>query len=524
MVKKFYILFMLASFLVFLGCNDDKKKQTNSFKKNEIIISVGSSITSGGFDPIKGYGHHEPDIFHSTLLKFNKKIELINDIVKSYKISDDGKTYTFVIRDDIKFSDGKPLGVEDIIFTYNSAKSSGSLVDLNVLKSVEKKSDTEVVFTLTRPYSVFLRTVALIGIVPKHAYNENYGNKPIGSRAWKVAELKLNEQLILVPNEFYYGNKPKLKKVTILNLDEDIILAVAKSGQLDVAMINPEYSKEKISNMKLLSLKTVDTRGFNLPVISEFKSQQGKIIGNNVTSDIAIRKALNIGIDRQNIINNALNGIGDIAFSRTSNLPWTNNNPQQFDNQTNKAIKILEDAGWIDINNDGIREKNGVRAEFSITGRADDLQRYNLAVALSQDAKKLGINIKATSKTWSLAKEDSYNNPTCWGIGSYTPIDLFYAYGTAPTNINNPSSYSKKSVDEYFDKALMATDENEAIKYWQNAQWDTNDGINADFPYVWLVNIRHTYFVKNGLNIGEQYLHPHGHGVPIIANLEEWTY
>jgi peptide/nickel transport system substrate-binding protein len=84
----------------------------------------------------------------------------------------------------------------------------------------------------------------------------------------------------------------------------------------------------------------------------------------------------------------------------------------------------LEEAGWVDTDNDGIREKNGIKAEFTITGRTDDLQRYNLAVALSEDAKKLGINIKAEAKAWDECKKIVRNVPTVYGSGSYSPIAL----------------------------------------------------------------------------------------------------
>lgn len=63
----------------------------------------------------------------------------------------------------------------------------------------------------------------------------------------------------------------------------------------------------------------------------------------------------------------------------------------------------------------------------------------------------------------------------------------------------------------------------EAIRYWKLAQWDGKKGINADYPYLWIVNIDHTYFVRDGLDIGEQRIHPHGHGAPVIANMNEWS-
>ena len=493
--------------------------------KDELVISVGYGMCSGGYDPIAGYGIYGYGIFHSALLKFNEKIETEPDVAKEYKISDDGLTYTYTLRDDIKFSDGQALTASDVAFTYMKAKTSGSSVDLTMLEKAEAADPATVVFTLNKKWSAFASTTALLGIVPEHAYGEGYGDNPIGSGPFKVAQLDKEQQLIVVPNEYYYGQKPAFKKITILNLDEEAALAAAKSGTLDVVMVNPEYAEEKVPGMTLQSIKTVDNRGFNLPVIPEKLDADGKVIGNNVTSDFAIREALTIGIDRVTIIKNALNGIGVPAYGRVDALPW-NNTPEFKDDRVDEAKAILEKAGWVDTDGDGIREKNGLKAEFKITGRSDDLQRYNLAVALSGDAKKLGINIIAEAAAWADAKAMSRNIPTCFGFGDYNPIDLYNGYYSKMMGqgISNTPSYSNPKVDEYIEKALAATTMQEAIEYWKLMQWDGQTGTSVDYPYLWLVNIDHTYFVRDGLDLGKQRLHPHGHGIPVIANLNEWSF
>lgn len=513
---------MLILSLVLTGCGTN---QSETKDKDELVLYVGYGMCSGGYDPCTGYGIYGYGIFHSALLKFNAKIETEPDIATGYTVSDDGLTYTYTLRDDIKFSDGKLLKASDVAFTYMTAKHSGSSVDLTMLEKAEATSDTTAVFTLNKPWSTFASTTALLGIVAEHAYGEGYGDNPIGSGPFKVAQLDKEQQLIIVPNEYYYGGKSSFKKITILNLDEEAALAAAKSGTLDVVMVNPEYAGEKVPGMTLQSLKTVDNRGFDLPCIPETKDEKGNTTGNNVTSDFAVRHALNIGIERETIIKNALNGFGTPAYGRVDALPWNNTEPFE-DGRVEEACAILEKAGWIDTDGDGIREKNGVKAEFKITGRTDDLQRYNLAVALSEDAKKLGINLMAEAVPWADAKAMSRYSPTCWGSGDYNPIDLHNAYYSKVigTGTFNTSAYSNPKVDEYIEKALAATTMDEAIEYWKLLQWDGETGTSADYPFLWLVNIDHTYFVRDGLNLGNQPIHPHGHGVPVIGNLNEWSW
>lgn len=534
-MKKKFLPFMITaiiSILLLAGCSGNNQQSDSSKNKasvqDSIVVSVGSGITNGNYDPCKGYGSSGYGIFHSTLLKINKEVQIEYDLATDYTVSADALVYTFSIRNDVKFSNGDLLTPQDIVFTYMTAKNSGSSVDLTMLEKAEVV-DGKVQFTLNKVFSPFIRTTALLGIVQEKSYSKDYAKNPIGTGPFKIKQLDVNQQLIVEANEYYYGIKSPFKQITFLNIDEEAALAAAKSGQLDVVMVNPEYAKELISGMHLEVFKTSDNRGFNLPCIPETKNAEGQTIGNNVTSDPAIRKALNIGISRQEIIDNALNGVGSASWVRFEGLPWASEAPGLVDGQVEVAKKLLEEAGWIDADGDGIREKNGIKCEFKITGRTDDLQRYNLAVALSQNAKKLGINIIAESMEWSEAQKIARHVPTCIGTGSYSYLDVFNAFSSTYASIDkislsNASMYANEKVDSYLQAMIAATSESDAINLAKKAQFDGTTGPNVDFPYIWLVNIDHSYFVKDGLDLGTQRIHPHGHGAPVVQNLNEWKF
>jgi peptide/nickel transport system substrate-binding protein len=496
-------------------------------QKDALVVSVGG-MTGGNYDPCKGYGIYGTGIFHTALLKINTQVQTEPDLATGYTISDDRLVYTFTLRGDVKFSDGSPLTPEDVVFTYLTAKNSGSSVDLTMLDKAEVV-DGKVRFTLNRGFSPFIRTAALLGIVPKNGYTENYARNPIGTGPFKVKQLDIHQQLIVEPNPYYYGIRSPFKQISFLAIDEQSALAAAKSGQIDVVMVNPEYAKEKVAGMHLETVKTSDNRGFNLPTIPETVNAAGQTVGNSVTADLAVRRALNIGISRQEIINNALNGIGTASWVRFEGLPWASEEPGLKDGQVEEAKRILEAAGWIDSDGDGVREKNGVKCEFRITGRTDDLQRYNLAVALSQNAKKLGVTIIAESMDWPTAQKIARNVPTCIGTGDYSYLDVYRAFhssyaGIDTVNLSNSPMYRNPKVDGYLEAMLAASNEKDAIDLAKKAQYDGTGGVNADFPYLWLVNIDHTYFVRDGLDLGVQRIHPHGHGEPVIQNLNEWKF
>lgn len=520
MRKIVMILLILLTLSILTGCTESRKEG--------ITISVGSEFDDGNFDPCKGYGTYGYDLFHTSLLKINADVKTECDLATEYEVSDDGLIYTFTIRDDVKFSDGQKLRPEDVAFTFHTTKNSGSSVDLTMLEKAEVIDGNKVRFTLNKAYSPFTRTVALLGIVSEHAYKDNYPTNPIGTGPFKVKQLDVGQQLIIEPNEYYYGTKSQFNQITFLSIDEDTALAAAKSGQLDVVMVSPEYARETVEGMYIETIKTSDNRGFNLPCIPETLNANGETVGNNITSDPVVRKALNIGISRQKIIDNALNGIGTPSWGRFDGLPWANEEPELTDGQVEEAKALLEGAGWVDTDGDGIREKNGLKCEFRITGRTDDLQRYHLAVALSESAKALGINIIAEAFDWATCKEIVRNIPTCIGTGDYSFIDVYNAFhssfsGVDVVSLSNSAMYSNSTVDQYLEAMIAVTSEEEAITLCKKAQYDGNIGANADFPYIWLVNIDHTYFVRDGLDLGIQRIHPHGHGAPVIQNLNEWT-
>lgn len=528
-VKK--ILFVFSILLSFTACGtikDDTEKNTQEKTSDALIIAVGD-MTEGDYDACKGYTMYGTNIFYSSLLKINKDIQVEPDLAKEYSVSEDGLIYTFQLREDIKFSDGKTVTAEDVVFTFETAKKTGASVDLTMLEKVEAIGEYTVQFTLNKPYSPFTRTVALQGIVAKYAYGEEYAANPIASGPFKVKQLDVGQQLIVEANEYYYGEKTPFSQITFLNIEEETALSYAQSGILDVVKINPEYAYEQVEGMHLEEYETSDNRGFSLPCIPETKNAKGKIVGSNVTSDLAVRRALNIGVSRQEIINHALNGIGTPSYGRFDNLPWANKEPEFMDGQVKEACRILEEAGWVDSDGDGIREKDGVKCEFTVTARTDDLQRYNLAVALAENAKELGIQINTEAKDWTTCKEEARRNPTCIGTGDYNFIDVYNAFHSQfasadLVSLSNPGMYSNEKVDSYLQQAINALSEQEAIEFFKMAQYDGEQGANVEFPYIWLVNMEHTYFVRDGLDLGQQMIHPHGHGLPIIQNMNEWKF
>ena len=489
--------------------------------KTSLVAFVGTGMCAGNYDPCTGWGMYGYNIFHSALYRLDKDQSPIPDVAVSYEVSEDGMTYTYHLRDDVRFADGEPLTASDVVFTYLTAKESGSSVDLTMLESAEAPDDTTVVFKLSKPYSVFFQYGTQLGIVPEHAYGDNYAETGLGSGPFKVIQLDIDQQVIVERNEYYHGTPSQFDRITFLNLDPETALSMAQSGQLDMAFVDPEYSEVEIPGMHMVELSSVDKYGFNMPMVpSGGETTDGNPVGNDVTSDFAVRKALNIGIDRETIIRNALNGHGVPAYARVTGLPWCIENPEFEDNQKEEACRILEDAGWIDTDGDGIREKDGVKAEFSLMCFSNAADRYKLAVALSEDAKELGIQVNAESQSRDVTSAMRLAQPLMGASGSYTPAELTRYKAGASGNL---SSYSNPVVDDYIDQALAAKTYQDANEFWHKMQSDGVTGINEDITDIWIIRMPANFYIADGLDIGDSFCFASHHGMP-LSDVEMWTY
>ena len=435
------------------------------------------------------------------------------------------------IRNDVKFTDGEPLTAEDVAFTYNTVKETSSVNDFTMLDHAEAADDTTVIFHMTRPFSIWPYTMAEVGILPEHAYDSaTYGTEPVGSGRYILKQWDKGQQVILEANPDYYGEAPKMKQVTILFMEEDAAFLAAQSGQVDLAYTSATYSEEEMEGYTLAAYESVDNRGLNLPAIPETTDSEGRAVGNDFTSDVLVRRAINIGVDRQEMIDHVLNGYGSPAYSVCDQLPWYNE-ASEVSYDPEGAAALLDEAGWV-LGEDGVREKDGVQAKMNLLYSNGDSVRQALAADFADQMEELGIICTIEGVGWDTAYDRALSEPLLWGWGAHTPMELYNIYHTIEGNtvdgkdLAQYSPYANETVDTYMDQALAESDLEEAYTLWQQAQWDGTTGVTqeGDIPWVWLVNIGHLYWVRDGLTVAEQKIHPHGHGWSIVNNVDQWEW
>lgn len=496
-----------------------------------IVTMTPGSEPPAGFDPFVSWGcgeHcHEP-LIQSTLITTDTDLSFKNDLATSYECSEDGLTWTFAIRDDVKFTNGEPLRASDVAFTINGiVNSDSSEADLSMVDTAEAPDDTTVLIHLNKPFNALLYTLAVVGIVPESAHDADYGTHPIGSGRYMLEQWDRGQQVILAANPDYYGEAPKIQRLVVLFMEEDASLAAASAGQVDIAYTSATLADAVPAGYELLNCASVDSRGISLstqPAGSE-PIVEGDVtyeVGNDVTCDVAVRQAINYGVDRDQLIANVLNGYGTPAYSVSDGMPWATD-AMKCSTNVEEAKRILDEAGWVP-GEDGIRVKGGVRASIPLWYMAGDSVRQGIAEEFTNQMAPLGIEVNVTGASFDDIYPHQYVDPVVWGWGSNAPTEVYNL--NYSTGWGNFAQYKSATVDGYLDEALAQPTVEESFDFWQKAQWDGAEGVapQGAATWVWLANVDHLYFKREGLSVADQKPHPHGHGWSLVNNVDQWSW
>ena len=231
--------------------------------------------------------------------------------------------------------------------------------------------------------------LAVVGIVPEHAYGEGYGANPVGSGRYMLEQWDRGQQVILRANPDYYGDAPLMDRVVVLFMEEDASLAAAQSGTADVAYTSAALAGAVPAGYALLNCASVDSRGISLPCnpAGTDVTVEGDMVyagGNDVTSDLAVRRALNYGIDRSQMIEHVLAGFGRAAYSVGDGMPWSSE-AMRVETDVAAAERLLDTAGWA-RGDDGMRARDGLPCAFDLYYAAGDSTRQALAYDFADQA------------------------------------------------------------------------------------------------------------------------------------------
>ncbi|MEA9441078.1 ABC transporter substrate-binding protein [Aeromonas caviae] len=493
----------------------------------ELKLAIGSEPTEG-FDPLLGWSHGSYLLLHSPLLKQNADLSWQNVLTQAVTPSQDGKGWLIRLKPDLKFSNGAPLTAEDVAFTYNSAAQGGGKIDMGNFVSAKVLSPTEVAITLSAPQSTFVNVLGSLGIVSKRDYDAKaYARHPVGAGPYRLVSFLPGQQLVVEANPYYAGGNNDFKRLVFVFIDEESAYAAAQSSQLDVVRIAPSLAPTVPASLKLWVRPSVENRGIVFPIPpAGGKDAKGYPIGNDVTSDVAVRRAINYAIDRKLLADQLLEGHAIPAYSAVEGLPWLNKATTFKDGDAAHANALLDEAGW-KMGSDGIRHKGNLRAAFTLWYTSGDSTRRDLAEAVRAMLGPIGLEVSLKSGSWEQVEREMHANPVLMGWGSLDPMELYHHYqsGSGGVEFYNPGYYSNPVVDGHLKQALDAPNWQAAVPFWQQVEWDgkTGAGVQGDAAWAWLLNVQHTYLANRCIDLGKGAPEIHG-SWSLLNNLQDWRW
>lgn len=528
-------ILLLALLSPFFACHGKKGASitaTSARSKGELVVAIASEPEKG-FDPAIKWPYAGNPIFQSMLFKYDAQSSILPDMATDYTVSEDSKEYRVNLRHDARCPDGTTLDSSDVVFSFNTISKTNAWVDYGFLQEVVANGQWTVIFKLKSPNSAFLHTLAMTAIIPQKFYGPGYAEKPIGAGPYQLVQWDKGQQMIIEANPNYYGGKPRTHRITFLFLSNDAAFAAVQRGEVDLARTSVSLAPRDIPGYRKLVFDTRDGMAIYLPTIPlGAKSDKGKPCGNDVTCDATVRKAINYALDRDGMVESILNGFGEPMRALYEDTVWWNETGEYADNDPEKAKLLLEQAGWKDTDGDGIREKSGIKAEFTLYSVPTDQTaspRQAICLAIQQRLREIGIKLEIETMQYSeiIAKGLNRTNAYLIGTGGDNPYDEYANFHSSMMfkGTNNPSMYANPVVDAYLNEAMGAVAPGKANEYWAKAQWDGAAGFNIQGDAVWVpvLTIQHIYYTREGIDIGELRKAPH-RGAPWVCTetITQW--
>jgi peptide/nickel transport system substrate-binding protein len=348
-------------------------------------------------------------IYEGLLELDNETLELVPLLAESFSVSEDKLQYTFILREGLTWQDGKPLTTDDVLYTFEIIQDPK--VDaphlrnyFKDLKKVEALDDRTIRFTYAFPYFKALDMVGGMGIIPKHVFSEGDFNKhpagraPMGSGPYKFAKWDTGKEIVLERNPDYWGDTHHIEKIVFKVISDDTVaLQVLKKQDMDYMGLLPiQWERQTAS-------EDFDTNFKKMRFPAQSYSWIGWNLRKPMFSDRRVRRALGMLVDRQSFVDNIWYGLGTVVSGNFFvEAPEYNKDIAPLPYDPAQAARLLDEAGWIDSDGDGIRDKDGTPFRFEFTYPSASSTSEQLSTLLKESLGKVGIHMTIRKLEWAL--------------------------------------------------------------------------------------------------------------------------
>lgn len=515
-IFSYVIAMMLAVTCVvaFNGCGTSSNKSANAEKTLTYASPDCKTI-----NPVLNTHDELPDLIFSGLMKHDGNGKPVVDLAEKYEFDKGTLTYTFHLRKNVKWHDGKPFTAADVKFTLDMLRSNDKLEaevtdSFKDIKEVTVVDDNTVKIQLSKPNAAMLDNLA-IGIMPKHLLEgkdimtSDFNQHPIGTGRYKFVSWDKGQSIIVQKNDEYYGKAPKISKIVFKIIpDENAKAAQIKSGGVDLALVNAKDAKAFRDNkdFKVFDFATADFRAIG----PNFKNAYWQNPEHQ-----ALIPVLGYALDKKAIVDSVLGGQGEPAYSPLQiNKEYNDASVDHRDYNPEVFKQKMEELGW-KLGSDGIYEKNGEKLSFSVEAREFEEERVDMAKVASAQFKKLGVDMKV-----NIVPKFNWKEMQCCLIGQAAPFDPdqgTYDFFVTKASANY-TAYSNSAVDA----ALAAARATYDVAQRKAAYNDFQKAWNAQPAFIMLAYLHGNYVANKKLSGLDTHVILGHHARGVFWNVENW--
>lgn len=501
LLRKLFTLFVFWCLIAAIGCRRAQTEYVTvalpeSFSTLDTLTSTASDSAA----------ERVRNLMFNSLVKKNESFDYVGELAKDITTSPDGLIITFVLRDDVKFHNGKQFTSADVKYTFDklfeskgyksgaffdtvpdtSVKQSAGAAPANTnagnnaaaspaptvktkqvahITSLQTPDAKTVIFTVSRPAlrNQLLSNLVAIPIIPEGTADQQK-TQPVGSGPFKFVSFDASQNTVeLASNPDYFDGPPKIAKVRIKTVtDASALQAELQTGGVDIAPAPSNLPPDAIKTLEALpNLKVEQFDGSNIQYLG-FNTQSPPL------DNVKVRQAIGYAIDREKIIKELLSGQAKIANSILPEASWAYAKGAQYSYQPAKAKQLLQESGY---------KNEPVKFKYAAGNAA--FGQY--AQAIQNSLSEIGLNIQIEqldpgTLRQQLAQGQFQINTGVWIGGNQDPIflrDLFTTGKIPGPNVNccNRSRFSDPDIDRILENAVNETDRDKAkqlyVEAWQ---------------------------------------------------------
>ena len=438
------------------------------------------------------------------LTRSDRNGEIVPDLAASVRVEDEGRLWTFELRDDARWHDGAPVVADDVVYTVGllqDERYTGAYAEAFRGVVVERVATRVVRFTLPGAYGPFGGSTTF-PLLPSHRLKgrtlgdlglDPFDRMPIGTGPFKLSFVDEREVTLLANLDFYRTRpertRPYLDRLVLRSYrDASEALMALANGELDGVSTVSSADAERARALPTIAIYSYPTNDY-VALFLDLRPAK------TVFRERAVRQAIATAIDRGRILDLAVDGRGRVADTFVPRTSWAySDGVVRYEHSLEQARDLLERAGWLDLDGDGAREKGDVALRFTIDS-SDEPARASAGARIVEDLKQVGIWTELRLHPFGELVEQVIRtrdfDALLVGISSTPepdPYSFFHSSQTTDPGFNF-SGYSTLTMDRALEAARRTADRDERKRLWAPVM----QTISTEVPAVYIYFADHLY-------------------------------